>query len=189
MTLDEYFGDHADSKLLFDGLHSLIDTLGETTCRATTSQVAFRRKKLYLGLDAGQVPARQRCPAGVVGLAARPPLFAALEKKSSIRPRSLHAPSRTVFARRFGQTGGRLATLRLGKRRLNLPPPSLFRKPCYKSGSCQSMGGSPSACRAALVLEKWRQPKNPRVADSGEGCGAFSTVWRVVSMPSALRWA
>jgi hypothetical protein len=47
-----------------------------------------------------------------------------------------------------------VSALRLEKRRLNLPPPSMFRKLDYKSGSCQSMGGNPSACRAALVLEK-----------------------------------
>ncbi len=39
MTLDEYFGDQADSRLLFDALHSLINTLGETTCRVTQSQI------------------------------------------------------------------------------------------------------------------------------------------------------
>ena len=47
MTLDEYFGDQADSRLLFDALYSLIDTLGETTCRVTQSQVAFRRQKAF----------------------------------------------------------------------------------------------------------------------------------------------
>jgi hypothetical protein len=59
----------------------------------------------------------------------------------------------------------------------------------YKSGSCQSIAGRPAACKAELVLEKCRQPKNPREAESGEGCGAFSTVWRSRSIHSALRWA
>ena len=59
----------------------------------------------------------------------------------------------------------------------------------FKSGSCQSIGGRPADSSAVFALEKWRQPKNPRVAESGEGCGAFKTVCRFVSIHSAFRWA
>ena len=40
-----------------------------------------------------------------------------------------------------------------------------------------------------LVREKWRQPKKPRYAESGEGCGALSTRWRRVSISLPLACA
>ena len=38
----------------------------------------------------------------------------------------------------------------------------------------------------ALTWEKWRRPWKPRLAESGDGCAAFSTRWREASMRSAL---
>ena len=43
---------------------------------------------------------------------------------------------------------------------------------CRSSYNCQSMGVFPRDIRISLVFEKWRHPKNPREAESGDGCGA-----------------
>ena len=61
--------------------------------------------------------------------------------------------------------------------------------PAEQSGNAQSMGGKPRCSRKAFALEKWRQPKKPLCALSGEGCGAFSTRCRDVSTNSAFFWA
>ena len=37
------------------------------------------------------------------------------------------------------------------------------------SGNAQSIGSSPRLWRKAFAFEKWRQPKNPLCAESGEG--------------------
>ncbi|STT56046.1 Uncharacterised protein [Klebsiella pneumoniae] len=42
----------------------------------------------------------------------------------------------------------------------------------------QSIGVSPRSTSHWLVCTKWLQPKKPRCAESGDGCGAFSTQWR-----------
>ena len=52
---------------------------------------------------------------------------------------------------------------------------------CGSRGS-QSIGASPCCSNSWLVCEKWRQPKNPRWAESGDGCGAFNTWWRLRSI-------
>ena len=48
-------------------------------------------------------------------------------------------------------------------------------------GSAQSTGSQPTAASSAFALEKWRHPKNPFDALSGDGCAYVSTWWRVAS--------
>lgn len=51
---------------------------------------------------------------------------------------------------------------------------------------CQSMGDFTSEMSVSFVFEKWRQPKNPRDAESGLGCAAVKMKWRDLSISSAL---
>ena len=53
----------------------------------------------------------------------------------------------------------------------------------------QSMGLRPAASSAALALEKGLLPKNPRCAESGDGCGDSMITWRVLSTRSLFRLA
>ena len=46
-ALDDYFGEHAESRALFDALRAIIAELGGVTLRVSKSQVAFRRKKAF----------------------------------------------------------------------------------------------------------------------------------------------
>ena len=43
----------------------------------------------------------------------------------------------------------------------------------------QRIGSRPLAATMALVFENGLLPKNPRCADSGDGCGATMTWWRL----------
>ena len=45
--------------------------------------------------------------------------------------------------------------------------------PIYIFSICQSIGSAPFAFRNSLHWLKCRQPKKPRYADNGLGCGAF----------------
>ena len=45
MSLDEFFGDAAQSRQLFDALAHELAKLGKTSLRITKSQIAFRRKR------------------------------------------------------------------------------------------------------------------------------------------------
>ena len=47
MTLDEYFAGQSESRHLFDVLHARIATLDPVEMKVTTSQVAFRRRKVF----------------------------------------------------------------------------------------------------------------------------------------------
>ena len=53
----------------------------------------------------------------------------------------------------------------------------------------QSIGVSECAIRYSLALEKCLQPKKPRYALRGEGCGAFKTKCCVSSMKLPFLWA
>ena len=46
-TLDEFFGDHDDSRRLFDALLDVINSIGPAEYKVTKSQIAFRRKKQF----------------------------------------------------------------------------------------------------------------------------------------------
>lgn len=45
ITLDEYFGEHADSRRLHEAVVSALSEIGEFEERVTKSQVAFRRRR------------------------------------------------------------------------------------------------------------------------------------------------
>jgi len=47
MTLDEYFSGREESRLLFDAVRQVIDTLGPYDLRVTKSQIAFRRRTAF----------------------------------------------------------------------------------------------------------------------------------------------
>lgn len=47
LTLDEFFGDHSDSRHLFDALLSRINAIGPAEYKVTRSQIAFRRNKPF----------------------------------------------------------------------------------------------------------------------------------------------
>src|SRR3546814_8246816 len=55
-----------------------------------------------------------------------------------------------------------------------------------KGGRLQSIGSCPFAFRKSFALLKCLHPKQPLCADSGDGCGAFSTRWRPVSPLAAF---
>src|SRR3546814_707243 len=55
-----------------------------------------------------------------------------------------------------------------------------------KGGRLQSIGSCPFAFRKSFALLKCLHPKKPLWADSGDGCGAFSTRWRPVSTFAAF---
>jgi len=46
-TLDEFFADHDDSRMLFDALLDRINSIGTADYKVTKSQIAFRRKKQF----------------------------------------------------------------------------------------------------------------------------------------------
>lgn len=52
----------------------------------------------------------------------------------------------------------------------------------FVSSLYQFMGVRLFVVRYSLVLEKCLLPKNPRYDDSGDGCGAVNTRWRVRSI-------
>ena len=54
------------------------------------------------------------------------------------------------------------------------------------AGAPHCMVPRPRDSSQALTWEKWRRPWKPRLAESGDGCAAFSTRWREASMRSAL---
>ena len=56
-------------------------------------------------------------------------------------------------------------------------------------GSLQSIGSSPCFIRYSFALEKWRQPRKPRCADNGDGCGACRTRCFLPSMTAPFFWA
>jgi len=47
LTLEEFFGDHDESRQLFDALLRLVNEMGPCEYRVTKSQIAFRRKKAF----------------------------------------------------------------------------------------------------------------------------------------------
>jgi hypothetical protein len=47
MTLDDYFQGRPDSRVIFDALYGLVDSLGPFELRVTRSQVAFRRRRTW----------------------------------------------------------------------------------------------------------------------------------------------
>lgn len=53
----------------------------------------------------------------------------------------------------------------------------------------QSMGSCPVSVKKALALEKWPQPKKPRLAERGLGWGAVSTRWWGLVISRCLLWA
>ncbi|SUH35660.1 tRNA/rRNA methyltransferase YfiF [Salmonella enterica subsp. enterica] len=53
----------------------------------------------------------------------------------------------------------------------------------------QSIVFSPCCSSHWFVSAKWLQPKNPRCAESGEGCGAFRIWWRCGSIIAPFFWA
>jgi hypothetical protein len=59
----------------------------------------------------------------------------------------------------------------------------------YRSSSRQSIAPRPASSKAALAWEKGLLPKNPFLAERGEGWAAVSTVWRSASIRSILSWA
>ena len=44
MTLDEYFGDHHESRQIFETVNQMLEVIGPAELRVTKSQVAFRRR-------------------------------------------------------------------------------------------------------------------------------------------------
>jgi hypothetical protein len=46
-TLDEFFGDQAESRTLFDALLGRINSIGQADYKVTKSQIAFRRKRQF----------------------------------------------------------------------------------------------------------------------------------------------
>jgi hypothetical protein len=44
MTVEEFFGEHADSRLLFEAVKAAINSLGPSEMRVTKSQVAWRQR-------------------------------------------------------------------------------------------------------------------------------------------------
>ena len=45
--VEAFFGEHADSRRLFEAVRRAIDSAGPTEMRVTKSQISFRRKKLF----------------------------------------------------------------------------------------------------------------------------------------------
>jgi hypothetical protein len=46
MTLDEFFGDHAASRALFEAVRECVDTVGDAGVRVSKSQVGFYRRRV-----------------------------------------------------------------------------------------------------------------------------------------------
>ncbi|MHB1017284.1 MAG: DUF5655 domain-containing protein [Coriobacteriia bacterium] len=44
MTLDDFFGDHDDSRLLFDAVRACVESIGDAELRVSKSQVGFYRR-------------------------------------------------------------------------------------------------------------------------------------------------
>ena len=47
MALDAFFGDAAESRVIFDALRVMVEGLGGVTLRVSKSQVAFRRRTAF----------------------------------------------------------------------------------------------------------------------------------------------
>jgi hypothetical protein len=47
MTLDEYFDGNEDSRMIFDCLREMIESMGPAEMRVQQSQIAFLRKKAF----------------------------------------------------------------------------------------------------------------------------------------------
>jgi hypothetical protein len=47
LVLDKYFGEHTESRALFEALRVMVAGLGGVTLRVSKSQVAFRRRKAF----------------------------------------------------------------------------------------------------------------------------------------------
>jgi hypothetical protein len=47
MTIDEFFSEREESRLIFEALRSAIEALGPAEVRVSKSQVAFRRSKAF----------------------------------------------------------------------------------------------------------------------------------------------
>jgi hypothetical protein len=47
LTPDEFFAGHDRSRQLFEGVHRILDVLGDVELRVTKSQIAFYRKKAF----------------------------------------------------------------------------------------------------------------------------------------------
>ena len=47
LTLDEFFGDHSQSRQLFDAVFALVNTAGCAAFTVTKSQITFRRNKAF----------------------------------------------------------------------------------------------------------------------------------------------
>lgn len=45
MSPDEFFGDHALSKTLYEAVHHELEAIGEMSMRVSKSQIAFRRRR------------------------------------------------------------------------------------------------------------------------------------------------
>lgn len=45
MTLDEFFRDYEQSRIIFDAMHDMLDSIGLTEMRVSKSQIAFWRRK------------------------------------------------------------------------------------------------------------------------------------------------
>jgi hypothetical protein len=48
--IDAFFGEHADSRRLFDAVRRVILSIGPAEMRVTKSQISFRRKELFAWL-------------------------------------------------------------------------------------------------------------------------------------------
>lgn len=49
MTLDEFFGDHAASRALFEAVRECVETVGDAGVRVSKSQVGFYRRRVCRG--------------------------------------------------------------------------------------------------------------------------------------------
>ncbi len=100
MTLDEFFEGAGASRELFEALRAAMDEVGDAEVRVTKSQIAFRRRKgLRMGMDAGQVPARQGCPAGIDAGAHPERPVAALEAGGRAGAGAFHPPPGNLLHR------------------------------------------------------------------------------------------
>jgi hypothetical protein len=58
--------------------------------------------------------------------------------------------------------------------------------PTHRSSKHQAIAPRPASSNASLACENGLLPKNPFLAERGEGCAAASTVWRSASIRSIL---
>ncbi len=47
MTLDDFFAEQEESRLIFDAVRAAVDAVGQSEIRVTKSQVAFRRRRAF----------------------------------------------------------------------------------------------------------------------------------------------